>query len=376
MSGPLRFEVTAIDPSGARTGVVTTRHGSFRTPAFMPVGTQGTVKAMTSAELVDLGAEIILGNAYHLWVRPGAERIARLGGLHRFMAWPASILTDSGGFQAMSLRELRTLDDAGVSFRSHLDGSPLFMSPEESIRIQRALGSDIMMVLDECPPLPAPREAVAAAVARTTRWAERCLFERREDDGALFGIVQGGTDEELRAASASAITALPFHGFALGGLSVGEGAAATWRTARLCAPMLPAERPRYLMGVGRPEDLVECVHSGIDMFDCVLPTRNARNGSLFTRSGSLSIKRAEYAEDASPIDPTCTCATCRTHSRAYLRHLYMSNEILGSRLNTLHNLHFVLKLMRDMRAAIEAGRLADFRSAYWAARQQEPPARA
>jgi queuine tRNA-ribosyltransferase len=328
---------------------------------------------MTSDELVGIGAEIILGNAYHLWVRPGAERIARLGGLHRFMAWPRSILTDSGGFQAMSLRELRTMSDEGVSFRSHLDGSPLFLSPEESIRIQRALGSDVMMVLDECPPLPAPREAVAAAVLRTTRWAERCLVERRDDDGALFGIVQGGTDEELREISVREITALPFHGFALGGLSVGEGAEATWSTARTCAPMLPAERPRYLMGVGRPEDLVECVHAGIDMFDCVLPTRNARNGSLFTRTGTLSIKRAENAEDPGPIDETCACSTCRTHSRAYLRHLHMSNEILGSRLNTLHNLHFVLQLMRDLRSAIEAGHLADFRASFWAARAQDPP---
>ena len=373
MSPPLSFQVIARDPSGARRGRVTTRHGTIETPVFMPVGTQATVKAVTPGELVELGAEIILGNAYHLWVRPGHERIERLGGLHRFMAWPRSILTDSGGFQAMSLARLRTMDDEGVRFRSHLDGSALFLSPEESIRIQRALGSDIMMVLDECPALPASREAVASAVERTTRWAERCLQERRSTDGALFGIVQGGTDPALREASARQITSLPFDGFALGGLSVGESQELMWRTAAACAPMLPESAPRYLMGVGRPEDLVEAVFRGIDMFDCVLPTRNARNGSLFTPSGSLAIKRAEFADDPRPVDDTCACPTCRSHSRAYLRHLFMSNEILGHRLNTLHNLHVVLELMASLRAAIEAGRLAERRAEFWALRGQDPP---
>ena len=373
MSEPLSFELVATDPSGARMGRVTTLHGTFETPVFMPVGTQATVKAMTSRELEEIGTEILLGNAYHLWVRPGHERIARLGGLHRFMGWPHPILTDSGGFQAMSLAELRTIDDEGVRFRSHLDGAPLFLTPEESIRIQRALGSDIMMVLDECPQLPATRESLESAVARTTRWAERCLHERRDDDHAMFGIVQGGTDIELRQRSAAEITAMPFHGFALGGLSVGESQEATWCTVGECAPLLPAGKPRYLMGVGRPEDLVECVFRGIDMFDCVLPTRNARNGSLFTREGALSIKRAEFAEDPRPIDEACTCETCRSHSRAYLRHLYMANEILASRLNTLHNLHFVLELMGSMRRAIERGELAAWRQAFWAARGAEPP---
>jgi queuine tRNA-ribosyltransferase len=370
---PLAFDIVARDPSGARCGVVTTRHGSFETPVFMPVGTQGTVKALTSQELLDLGAGVILGNAYHLWVRPGAERIERLGGLHRFMAWPRSILTDSGGFQVMSLAKLRRIDEDGVRFQSHLDGTALFLSPEESLRIQRCLGSDIMMPLDECPTLPATREQVESAVDRTTRWAQRTIAARRADDAALFGIVQGGTDAELREQSARAITAMPFDGFALGGLSVGEGPELTWRTVTIAAPMLPDEKPRYLMGVGRPEDLVECVFRGIDMFDCVLPTRNARNGSLFTRTGALSIKRAEFAEDPRPIDETCACATCRSHSRAYLRHLYVSGEILASRLNTLHNVHWMLDLARSLRLAIRAGRLADFRAAFWSERGAEPP---
>jgi queuine tRNA-ribosyltransferase len=373
VSPPLAFEVLASDPSGARRGRVTTRHGSFETPAFMPVGTQATVKAVTSGELVQLGAEVILGNAYHLWVRPGADRIARLGGLHRFMGWTRPILTDSGGFQVMSLAELRHVSDDGVRFRCHLDGRPLFLSPEESVRIQRALGSDIMMALDECPALPADRATLESAVDRTTRWAARCLEEWREGDGALFGIVQGGTDAELRERSAAALTGWPFHGFALGGLSVGESPDVTRRVVRLTAALLPADRPRYLMGVGRPEDLVEAVWRGVDMFDCVLPTRNARNGSLFTASGSLNIKRAEHAEAAGPVDEACACEVCRTHSRAYLRHLFVANEILGSRLNTVHNLHHVLQLMRDLRAAIDSGSLAELRRRFWAARGQEPP---
>lgn len=373
MSAALRFSVTARDPSGARCGLVETRHGSFETPVFMPVGTQGTVKATSVAELEELGAEIILGNAYHLWVRPGADRIARLGGLHRFMGWKRPILTDSGGFQVMSLAELRDVDEEGVRFRSHLDGSPLHLSPEESVRIQRALGSDVMMVLDECPPLPSPRDVVERAVERTTRWAQRCVAERRESDGALFGIVQGGVELDLRQRSLEALTALPFDGFALGGLSVGEDQAATRRVVGACAPSLPEGRPRYLMGVGRPEDIVEAVWRGIDMFDCVLPTRNARNGSLLTRTGRLSIKRAENAEDARPVDETCSCPTCRHHSRAYLRHLWVSNEILASRLNTLHNLHHVLSLMRELRVAIRLGRLAAYREEFWALRGGTPP---
>ena len=373
MSERIPFTITAKD-NRARRGVLETRHGNVETPVFMPVGTQATVKSLSGDDLVSLGASIILGNAYHLWVRPGAERIARLGGLHQFMAWPRALLTDSGGFQVMSLAELRKIDDSGVTFRSHLDGAPLFLSPEESIRIQRLLGADIMMAFDECPPLPSPREAVERAVERTTRWAERSLLAREDAENALFGIVQGGSDPDLRERSARAITSMPFDGFALGGLSVGEDPAVTRSMVSLCAPMLPEARPRYLMGVGRPEDLVESTWRGIDMFDCVLPTRNARNGSLFTPTGSLSIKRAEFVEDARPIDETCACPTCRTHSRAYLRHLYMSNEMLGSRLNTLHNLHHVLQLMRDMREAIAEARLDAFRGEFWARRGVEPPA--
>lgn len=372
MTGRLSFAVTARD-GRARSGVIGTRHGSIRTPVFMPVGTLATVKAVSTGDLVSLGAEIILGNAYHLMVRPGAERIARLGGLHRFMAWPRPVLTDSGGFQVMSLAALRRIDESGVTFRSHLDGAPLFLSPEESVRIQRLLGADIMMAFDECPPLPSPREAVERAVDRTTRWAERSLLAGEGADNALFGIVQGGAEPDLRERSARAITSMPFDGFALGGLSVGEDPAVTRSMVDLCAPMLPEGRPRYLMGVGRPEDLVEATWRGIDMFDCVLPTRNARNGSLFTSSGSLSIKRAEFAEDPRPVDETCGCPTCRDHSRAYLRHLYMAGEMLGSRLNTVHNLHHVLQLMRDMRAAIEAGRLDAFRGEFWTSRAMAPP---
>jgi queuine tRNA-ribosyltransferase len=261
-----------------------------------------------------------------------------------------------------------------VRFRSHLDGAPLFLSPEGSVRIQRHLGADIMMVLDECPRLPASPEAVAAAVDRTRRWAERCLVERREEDGALFGIVQGGTDLSERHRSLDGLRELPFHGLALGGLSVGEDREATWRVVAECAPAMPAERPRYLMGVGRPEDLVEATWRGIDMFDCVLPTRNARNGTLFVPGGAINIKRAEFAEDARPLDESCDCDTCARHSRAYLRHLYLANEILANRLHTVHNLRFVIRLMEGLRSAIVDGRLADFRAAFWAERGSEPPA--
>ena len=349
-----------------------TPHGAFETPAFMPVGTHASVKAVTAGELRELGAEIILANAYHLWLRPGAERIERLGGLHRFMAWDRPVLTDSGGFQVMSLAPLRTVSDHGVVFRSHLDGSQHELTPEESVRIQLCLGSDVMMALDECPALPAPRETLLRAVDRTTAWAERSLAAYRPGRGGLFGIVQGGTDEELRARSLAAVTAMPFHGFALGGLAVGEDEAATMRTIGLFAREIPADKPRYVMGLGRPEDLVEAIFRGVDMFDCVLPTRNARNGSLFTREGALSIKRAEHAEDPRPVDEACSCETCRNHSRAYLRHLHVSREILGSRLNTIHNLHFVLGLVRSLREAISAGKLAEARAAFWAARGKEP----
>ena len=369
----LSFEVEAVDPGGARAGLVTTRHGSFRTPVFMPVGTLGTVKGLSTDDLETIGAEIILGNAYHLWVRPGDERIARLGGLHRFMGWPHPILTDSGGFQVMSLAHLRKLDEEGVHFRSHLDGDALFLSPEVAIRIQRHLGSDIMMVLDECPKLPATPKVLREAVDRTTRWAERCLAERRESDGALFGIVQGGTDLDERARSLESLSAMPFHGLALGGLSVGEDQRATWRVVGEVAPEMPADKPRYLMGVGRPEDLVEAVWRGIDMFDCVLPTRNARNGTLFVPGGQVNIKGARFAEDTGPLDETCDCRACTQHSRAYLRHLYLANELLVHRLHAIHNLRFLARLMEGMREAIRAGRLADFRAEFWALAGKEPP---
>jgi len=370
----LSFEVEANDPSGARAGTVTTRHGSFRTPVFMPVGTLGTVKGVSTEDLETLGAEIILGNAYHLWVRPGDERIERLGGLHRFMNWPHPILTDSGGFQVMSLAHLRKIDEEGVRFRSHLDGAALFLSPEVAIRIQRHLGSDIMMVLDECPKLPASKKQLVDAVDRTTRWAERCLTERKESDGALFGIVQGGADLDERMRSLEALSALPFQGLALGGLSVGEEQATTWRTIGDVAPHMPKDKPRYLMGVGRPEDLVEAVFRGVDMFDCVLPTRNARNGTLFVPGGQINIKGARFAEDTAPLDETCDCYTCQRHSRAYLRHLYLANELLVHRLHAIHNLRFLARLMEGMREAIREGRLADFRGEFWAQHEQEPPA--
>ncbi len=369
----LSFEVEANDPSGARAGTVTTRHGSFRTPVFMPVGTLGTVKGVSTEDLETLGAEIILGNAYHLWVRPGDERIARLGGLHRFMDWPHPILTDSGGFQVMSLAHLRKIDEEGVRFRSHLDGAALFLSPEVAIRIQRHLGSDIMMVLDECPKLPASKKELKNAVDRTTRWAERCLTERKQSDGALFGIVQGGADLDERMRSLEALSALPFQGLALGGLSVGEEQATTWRTIGDVAPHMPKDKPRYLMGVGRPEDLVEAVFRGVDMFDCVLPTRNARNGTLFVPGGQINIKGARFAEDTAPLDETCDCYTCERHSRAYLRHLYLANELLVHRLHAIHNLRFLARLMEGMREAIREGRLADFRGEFWAQHEQDPP---
>jgi queuine tRNA-ribosyltransferase len=369
----LSFEIEANDPSGARAGTVTTRHGSFRTPVFMPVGTLGTVKGVSTDDLEALGAEIILGNAYHLWVRPGDERIERLGGLHRFMDWPHPILTDSGGFQVMSLAHLRKIDEEGVRFRSHLDGQSLFLSPEVAVRIQRHLGSDIMMVLDECPKLPSTKKQLVAAVDRTTRWAERCLAERKDSDGALFGIVQGGADLDERARSLEALSAMPFQGLALGGLSVGEEQATTWRTIGEVAPLMPKEKPRYLMGVGRPEDLVEAVFRGVDMFDCVLPTRNARNGTLVVPGGQINIKCARYAEDLGPLDETCDCHTCKRHSRAYLRHLYLANELLVHRLHAIHNLRFLARLMGGMREAIREGRLADFRAGFWALQERDPP---
>lgn len=360
------FELSGRD-GAARRGVMTTMHGLVETPAFMPVGTQGTVKAVTGSELRLCGAQIVLSNTYHLALRPGHELIRDLGGLHRFMNWDGPILTDSGGFQVFSMEGLRRLDEDGVTFRSHVDGSTHHLTPESSMEVQSALGSDLAMVLDECPPLPAGREVVEAAVSRTTRWARRGR-EAYRGPGALFGIVQGGTCEDLRERSASELTALDFSGYGIGGVSVGEPADAIAKVARFTAARLPESKPRYLMGVGRPEDLVEAVAGGIDLFDCVMPTRNARNGTLFTSAGKVNIKREQYRSDPLPLDPSCACETCTSYSRAYLRHLFVSNEILASRLNTIHNLAFYLGLMKTMRDAIASGTFAAFRESFLASR--------
>jgi len=333
----------------------------------MPVGTAGSVKAMTQEEVASLGYGMILANTYHLALRPGEEVVRRLGGLHRFMGWEGSILTDSGGFQVLSLSERRRIDADGVVFRSHLDGTLLTMTPERSMAIQDALGSDIAMAFDDCPPLPSEPARLRKAVDRTTAWARRSRAAFPDDGRALFGIVQGGDDPALREESAGAITAMGFDAFAIGGVSVGESAALSRGVVARTAPLLPADRPRYLMGMGTPRDLLEMIGLGIDLFDCVLPTRNARNGSLFTSTGTIQIKRAEFKDDARPLDEQCACATCRRHSRAYLRHLFMAGEILGFRLNTLHNLHHYADLMRRARGAIEAGRYAAFRDAALAA---------
>jgi queuine tRNA-ribosyltransferase len=360
------WRATAADPSGARCGVLSTPHGEIETPVFMPVGTQGTVKAMTVEELRRAGCGLILANTYHLHLQPGEQTVAALGGLHRFMNWDGAILTDSGGFQAFSLGAMTRITEEGAEFRSHIDGSRRMLTPESSIAIQEALGSDIMMVLDECASLPSSRGALEAAAARTTAWARRCLDARTEAGGALFGIVQGGDDPELRRRHAGEIASLPFDGYAIGGVSVGESRDAVRAIAALCPPYLPEERPRYLMGVGRPEEIIEFIGYGIDMFDCVLPTRNARNGQLFTSEGPLNIKNAAYAEDPRPADPECDCETCRHYSRAYLRHLFKTGEILGSRLNTIHNVRYYAAIVERARAAIQQGRYAEFRDTFLA----------
>jgi queuine tRNA-ribosyltransferase len=358
------FEILARDPATpARRGRLTTPHGTVETPAFMPVGTAGSVKAMTPDEVAGLGYEMILANTYHLALRPGEEIVRGLGGLHRFMGWEGSILTDSGGFQVLSLADRRRIDDHGVVFRSHLDGSLLEMTAERSMAIQEALGSDIAMAFDDCPPLPSEPDRLRQAVDRTTAWARRSRAAFPDDGRALFGIVQGGDDPRLREESARAVTSLGFDAYAIGGVSVGESVSLSRGVVAATAPLLPADRPRYLMGMGTPRDLVEMMALGIDLFDCVLPTRNARNGSLFTSAGTIQIKRAEFKDDARPLDERCACETCRRYSRAYLRHLFMAGEILGFRLNTLHNLHHYADLMRRARAALEAGRYAAFREA-------------
>ena len=343
-----------------------TRRGIVETPVFMPVGTQGTVKAMLPESLREVGAQIILGNTYHLFLRPGHERVERLGGLHRFMHWDGPILTDSGGFQVFSLGDLRRISEEGVSFQSHLDGSRHFLTPELSIQVQESLGADIIMSFDECIPYPSTRDYAADSTARSGRWAKRCRLARRQGDGAgLFGIVQGGMFADLRAESVSELLSIGFDGYAVGGLSVGEEADLMYEVMEWTLPLLPADRPRYVMGVGTPENLIEGIARGVDMFDCVMPTRNARNGVLFTSFGKISIKQARYVEDPEPVDPQCLCYVCRNYSRAYLRHLYQSNEILASMLNTHHNLHHYLQLMADARRAIEEGRFSAFREEFY-----------
>jgi queuine tRNA-ribosyltransferase len=338
--------------SAARLGRLQTTRGVIDTPAFMPVGTQATVKTLTPEEVSELGAEIILGNTYHLYLRPGTEVIAAAGGLHRFMNWERPVLTDSGGFQVFSLAALRQVTDEGVQFRSHLDGSPHFLTPERSMEVQGVLGSDIAMAFDECPPYPCSYEDAVAAVERTALWAERCLRAPLPDGQVVFGIVQGGVFPELRSRSARLLTSMNFAGYAIGGLSVGEPKPVMYEILDCTAPLLPEDKPRYLMGVGSADCLWEGVRRGIDMFDCVLPTRVARNGTALTARGKVVIRNAEYALDFSPIEPGCGCYTCANFTRAYLRHLFKAGEILGHRLLTIHNLHFTLTLMKEIRKAI------------------------
>ena len=353
------FEVLARD-GAARVGTLTTAHGEVRTPAFMPVGTYGTVKAMSPAELRELGADIVLGNTFHLWLRPGLEVIAAHGGLHRFMAWNGPILTDSGGFQVFSLGALRKITEEGVRFQSPVNGDACFLTPEESMRIQRVLDSDVVMVFDECTPYPATQGEARDSMQMSLRWAERSKRAHEGNPNALFGIVQGGVYEALREESLAGLVGIGFDGYAIGGLSVGETKEEMRRILRHTAPCLPADKPRYLMGVGTPRDIVEGVAAGIDMFDCVLPTRNARNGWLYTSAGVVKLRNARYRDDLGPLDPACACYTCRNFTRAYLHHLQRVNEILGARLNTLHNLYFYQQLMRELRTAITGKRLEAF----------------
>jgi queuine tRNA-ribosyltransferase len=360
VSEAFAFALLARD-GAARRGRIATAHGSIETPAFMPVGTAATVKAMTPEAVAETGAEIVLANTYRLMLRPGAERVARLGGLHRFMNWPGPILTDSGGYQVMSLAELRQIDEEGVAFRSHIDGSRHLLTPERSVEIQHALDADISMAFDECTPFPATEEEAASSMRRSMRWADRSRAAFRPRPGyALFGIVQGGVHPDLRAESAEVLQAIGFEGYAVGGLAVGEGQEAMFRTLEATVPHLPEDRPRYLMGVGKPGDIVGAVVRGIDMFDCVLPTRSGRTGQAFTRRGSVNIRNARHLDDPRPLDEGCACPACRSYSRAYLHHLWRAEEILGQILLTWHNLRYYQDLMAGLRAAIEAERLREF----------------
>ncbi len=359
------FTITKEDgQSRARLGLLNTPHGTVQTPIFMPVGTQATVKTMTPGEVRDCGGELVLSNTYHLYLRPGHELVAEAGGLHKFMRWDGPILTDSGGFQVFSLGPLRKITDQGVTFRSHIDGSEHFLSPEKSMEIQMALGADVVMAFDECIPYPCNYEQAGVAMERTTRWAERCRKRHDRGDQALFGIIQGGMYRDLRLQSAAELAALDFPGYGIGGLSVGEPKPMMYEVLNYLVPAMPRNKPRYLMGVGSPDCLLEGVYRGVDMFDCVLPTRIARNGTVFTREGKLVVRNAEYARDFRPLDPECDCYTCRNFSRAYIRHLIKANEVLGIRLTTIHNLRFVLRLMENIREAIAGGYFVEYKDDY------------
>jgi queuine tRNA-ribosyltransferase len=363
----VRYElIKTCKQSGARLGRLHTPHGVIDTPIFMPVGTQATVKSMTPEELKEIGSQIILSNTYHLYMRPGHEIVKKAGGLHKFMNWDKPILTDSGGFQVFSLGPLRKIVEEGVEFRSHLDGSKHFLTPEKAVEIQNALGSDIMMAFDECAPYPADRDYVKNSLERTTRWLERCKeAHNNTENQALFGIIQGGMYKDLREQSAKEITSIDLPGYAIGGLSVGEPKPLMYEVLEYTTPLMPADKPRYLMGVGSPDDLIEGVIRGVDMFDCVLPTRIARNGTAMTSQGKVVVRNASYAEDFTPLDPECSCYTCQNYTKAYIRHLVKTNEILGARLITTHNLHFLLDLMAKVRKAIMEDRLLDFREEFF-----------
>ncbi|MBI5682928.1 MAG: tRNA guanosine(34) transglycosylase Tgt [Deltaproteobacteria bacterium] len=384
----MHFEFLKKDPAGeTRLGKITTSRGIINTPVFMPVGTYGTVKAMLPEELLDLGVEIILGNTYHLYLRPGHKLIKELGGLHKFMHWDGPILTDSGGYQVFSHAKLRKIKEEGVYFQSHIDGSSHLLTPEKAIDIQEALGSDIIMCLDECTPYPAAYEYTKESMGMTHRWARRCKefmsseLRVQSSEGLitqntklktpyLFGIMQGGMFEDLRRQSAEEIVNIGFDGYAVGGLSVGEEKDLMYKMVDAAVPYLPEDKPRYLMGVGMPEDIIECIARGIDMFDCVVPTRNARNGMLFTSFGKLVIKNSQFTNDAKPIDENCGCYTCRNFSRAYLRYVYMANEIIASRLNTIHNLYYYINLMKGIREAIKENRFEEFRKEFYKKREE------
>ncbi|MFC4184697.1 tRNA guanosine(34) transglycosylase Tgt [Saccharococcus thermophilus] len=367
MTSPIRFElIKTCKQTGARLGILHTPHGSFETPMFMPVGTLATVKTLSPEELKEMGAGVILSNTYHLWLRPGPDIVKEAGGLHSFMNWDRGILTDSGGFQVFSLSEFRRIEEEGVYFRNHLNGDKLFLSPEKAVEIQNALGSDIMMAFDECPPYPSTYEYMKKSVERTSRWAERCLkAHKRPNEQGLFAIVQGGEFEDLRRQSAQDLVSLDFPGYAVGGLSVGEPKEVMNRVLEFTTPLLPANKPRYLMGVGSPDSLIDGAIRGIDMFDCVLPTRIGRNGTVMTSEGRVVIKNAQYARDFSPLDPNCDCYTCRNYTRAYIRHLIKCEETFGIRLTSYHNVYFLIKLMEQVRQAIREDRLGDFREEFF-----------